>query len=325
MSVSRLKPIKIILSENGVKRDYEIARVCTIKDPRYGIVPITKETLLQFKENFEKGVRGIEICVDFEHKVDDGAAGWFKKVYLAEDGERLRAEIDWTPDGEAALKGKKYAYFSPDFEFNYEDNETGENFGPVLKGAALTNRPVIKRMEPAIELSEGDVMKIELEKLQAENKDLKAQTVKLNEQVQAMEQKLADPAQSPEALLKVIEELKAENAKLKESVGQMNEAKQLAEKKAQFQKLLTEGKAVPAQEDAFIKGDTIKFAELAGSPNLGNKGHGGQGPESVEDPEAEVIKLAEAKVKESGGKLQFAEAVSQVRQEKPDLWKEARK
>jgi len=325
MSVTRQKPIKIKLNENGIERDYEIARVCTIRDARYGVVPITTETLKQFKENFDGGVRGIEICVDFEHKVDGGSAGWIKELYLTEDGTRLRAKIDWTPKGEKALQDKEYAYFSPDFEFNYEDNETGEKHGPVLKGAALTNRPVIKRMEPAIELSEGDQMKTEIEKLQAQVKELTEKNVKLAEDcagMQAEQKKLADLPMAPEAMLKLIEELKAKIASLEQEKSQMNEAKQLAEKKSQFQKLLSEGKAVPAQEEAFLKGDTIKFAELAGSVNLGAKGHGGGGKADIEDADAEIQKLAEEKVKAGNGSISFSEALSQVRTEKPDLWKQ---
>jgi phage I-like protein len=325
MGIARQKPIKIKLNETGIGRDYEIARVCTIKDPRYGLVKITSETLHQFKENFDRGVRGIEIYVDFEHKTDSGSAGWFKELYLAENDTSLRAKIDWTPKGERALQDKEYAYFSPDFEFNYEDNETGEKYGPVLKGAALTNRPVIKRMEPAIELSEGDQMKTEIEKLQAQLKELADKNVKLSEdnaKMQSEQKKLADLPIAPEEMLKLIEELKAKITALEQEKSQMAEAKQLAEKKSQFQKLLSEGKAVPAQEEAFLKGDTIKFAELAGAVNMAAKGHGGGGKENVEDAEAEIEKLVNEKVKEANGSITFSEAIGQVRSERPELWKQ---
>jgi phage I-like protein len=327
MSAKKL-PFVVKLNESGsITRDYEIARVCTITDPRYGKVPITKETLIKFIENFDKNARGIDIMIDFEHKVDGGAAGWIKKLYLGEDGVTLRSQIDWTPKGEAALQNKEYAYFSPDFEFNYEDNETGEKFGPVLKGAALTNRPVIKRMEPAVALSEGETMKTDLEKAQDEVKRLtdelakvNADHVKLSEQVAADQKKLADLGMSPEDMKKLIDELQAKIQELEASNAQAAADKQMAEKKTQFQKLLSEGKAVPAQEEAFLAGDTVKFAELAGNVNLSAKGHGGGGPAHVDDPDAKIMELAEKKMGENKS-LSLSEAISQVRSENQDLWK----
>ena len=70
---------------------------------------------------------------------------------------------------------------SPDFTFNYVDNETLNEYGPTLFGAGLTNRPVIKNMEPVIQLSEELNMDLEQKVLELEGiiNQLKAELEKL--------------------------------------------------------------------------------------------------------------------------------------------------
>lgn len=117
---------------------------------------ITKKILQEMVENFHKKVRGTDIALDFAHKSDEEAAAWFKDLILEQDGKEtnLFGDMDWTPDGHAAVSGKKFRYVSPDFAFAWTDNETGEKYGATLFGAGLTNRPVIKNMAPTVELTE---------------------------------------------------------------------------------------------------------------------------------------------------------------------------
>jgi hypothetical protein len=57
------------------------------------------------------------------------------------------------------------------------------------------------------------------------------------------------------------------------------EDKKLSEKTSNFNKLLSEGKAVEAQREAFMKDDTVKFAELAQSVNLQGNGSSQEPPD----------------------------------------------
>jgi len=122
----------------------------------YGTIEITPEDIDKFVENFNNKTRRIDIAVDQEHKPDLGAAGWFRELkHVVEDGiHKLKATIEWTKNGIDMLKNGIYKYFSPEFDFEYEDPETHETFENVLLGGALTNRPYFKSLAP-VQLSEN--------------------------------------------------------------------------------------------------------------------------------------------------------------------------
>lgn len=122
--------------------------------PKYGPILITEKTFDDIIHNFEENVRGVDLAIDTEHKADKGAKGWIKEVF--KDGAKLFAEVNWTPSGEKAIKDGEYKYISAEYSPLYTDTESGQNFRNVLVGAALTNRPFIKDMDPVL-LSE-DIM-----------------------------------------------------------------------------------------------------------------------------------------------------------------------
>jgi len=146
----------ISLSDNSNDNKLvEIMRTGEWKHPTYGELKITDETLENIIYNFNDKVRGIDIPIDLEHEVSQHkgeAAGWIKN--LIKKGNKLLAEIEWTKLGEEKIKDKIYKYFSPEFKFNYTDNETGKVYKDVLFGGGLTNKPFIKRMNPVM-LSEN--------------------------------------------------------------------------------------------------------------------------------------------------------------------------
>ncbi|WP_143142499.1 hypothetical protein [Nitrosovibrio sp. Nv17] len=82
---------------------------------------------------------------------DAGAAGRILQVKL--EGDRLRAQVAWTPYGVEAIRHKGYVYSSIEYHENFQDNETGQRHGAVMMGAGLVTRPVVKRLDP-IQLSE---------------------------------------------------------------------------------------------------------------------------------------------------------------------------
>ena len=150
-------PLEVGKTDQGNPlRKMQILRTGAFTDPRYGTFPITSKMLDEMVKNFSEGVRGVIPSLDYKHESDDVAAGWFHKLYTKQDGNdtELWAEIEMTPRGEKTLSDKEFGYISADFDSDYCDNETGAKHGCVLLGAGLTNRPVIKRMESVIELSE---------------------------------------------------------------------------------------------------------------------------------------------------------------------------
>ncbi len=159
-------PVKLTENESGVKipNRVQLFKTGTFKkneiDGTSSEIKITPQILKEIVQNFQDEVRGIDLAIDFAHRSDEEAAGWIKGLTIETHGHetQLWAEVEWTPDGKAALSGKRFRYLSPDFAFAYIDNETGDKFGATLFGAGLTNRPVIKNMAPAVELTEVDEM-----------------------------------------------------------------------------------------------------------------------------------------------------------------------
>lgn len=312
-----------------VPDEVQLLRVGTFFHQEFGEVKITKPMLRSMIKNFENKVRGVDLAIDYKHDSHDIAAGWIEDLYLSEAGNELWARVKWTPLAQKKLHEKEFRYLSADFSMDYRDNETLKKFGPTLFGAGLTNRPVVKRMQPAVALTEnpqGGAMpedvkdvekrlseltsKVEAEekknaKLSEDLKDLKEKNTKLSEE--RKEQKMTYE-QLEEKLNKVL----AENEKLKEDA-------QLAEKKDEFNKLLSEGKVVEAQREHFISGDLVKFAENAGKVNLSEKGS--EAPKKEDDnvsTEDKVLELADKKMKENAD-LEKHEAISLVLGEHPEL------
>lgn len=293
----RLQAFEIKLSE--VQDTIQLFRVGNFTHPEYGDFKITSEFLAEIKQNFDNKVRGIDIAIDYKHASEDIAAGWLKEITLSDDGRQLFGKVDWTPNGQKVISEKEFRYISPEFSFNYKDNESLKNYGATLLGAGLTNRPVIKKMEPVIELMEKPKPK---------------ERVKMDDQKQM----------SPEEMMKLIEELKAELAKVKGEHASMMEEKKCAEKKAEFVKLLAEGKACAAQEDSYIKGDMKTFIEKAQSVKMSEKGTSTEpksnttGIESVDD---KIIALADKLLTEKKAKT-LSEAYEMVLRENKELLNE---
>ena len=152
-AVRFLSGLHVSLQDGKTSSWVTLTRTGRFRDPRYGEFEITKAMLLSMVENFDKHTYGQDIFIDVAHRPSDGAAG--KVAKLSIEGDRLRALVEWTPYGIEAVRGKGYIYLSAEYHENFQDNETGQKHGPVLLGAGLTVRPVIKRLDP-IQLSESD-------------------------------------------------------------------------------------------------------------------------------------------------------------------------
>lgn len=141
------------LAEGAPRTTVTIIRTGTFSDPRYGTFEITRDMLLSMVRNFDAGTFGQDIFIDVAHAPADGSAA--KILSLKVDGNRLRADVEFTPYGVSAVKDRGFVYLSAEFVDDFIDNEQRKSHGPTLLGAGLTTRPVIKRMDP-VTLAEGD-------------------------------------------------------------------------------------------------------------------------------------------------------------------------
>jgi len=288
-------------------------------------VEVTIEMLQSMVNNFNERIRGVDIAIDYKHESDDVAAGWIKEIELCEDS-LYATRIDWTPNGLRKLADKEFRYISAEFDLNYKDNESMQSFGPTLLGAGLTNRPVVKRMEPIVQLSEIDTNQALSNELKAELKGAKMADQKQQSMaVQPVPAPASAPAaagsMTPEEMMAKIKELQAIIDQLKSEKEAVVAAKELAEKKSRFAQLLSEGKAVPAQEKSFLDGDMEKFVSLSQPVNLSEKGN--SSVENKKDSQDQIIELAQKRAKENG--VDIADAISQVLSENPELHKEYQK
>ena len=318
----RALPIQLgesIILQNELNRKVQILRTGTFHHPEYGTFEITAETLLSMQKNFDSKVRGVDIAIDFAHESEKEAAAWIQALHISGDGNELWAEVIWTASGKESLMKKEYRYLSADFTFDYQDNESLLSFGPVLFGAGLTNRPVIKNMAPAIELSEG-------------TSNMNNPVVKPAAPVQA-----AIPAVDPkdakiaelEALVKELQakcdQMGVDMAEAKKCADAEKAAKVLAEKTAKFNELMSAGKVVEAQRESFMSGDAMKMAELSQQIKLADQGTGATPViiEEVKDAEAKVLELAEKMIANKEAK-NLSEAVSKVLSNNSELAKSVR-
>jgi len=150
-AVRFLSGVHVSLADGKKTSWITLTRTGSFTDPRYGSFDITNEMLLSMVSNFHKGTYGQDIVVDLNHDIKGGAAADIKDLKV--EGNRLRALVEWTPQGIDAVKNKRMKYLSAEFHPDYKDNEKGNKHGPTLLGAALTVRPVIKRLDP-VELAE---------------------------------------------------------------------------------------------------------------------------------------------------------------------------
>lgn len=136
----------ISLAAGQTKSFVTLCKAGKFFDPRYDWFEITVDIFKKMIRNFDARVFAQDVAIDIEHQPKNGAAGFIRRLFL--EGARLRAEVEWTPMGVEAIKEKGFRYLSIEYDENFSDNETGTNHGPVLKGAALTTRPVIKGLDP---------------------------------------------------------------------------------------------------------------------------------------------------------------------------------
>ena len=226
--------------------------------PQYGTIEITENDIDKFIASFNNKVRKVDIAVDQEHMPEKGAAGWYKSLKkVFEDGRaKLKAKVEWTKLGQQLIKDGVFKYFSPEFDFAYEDQETQETFENVLLGGALTNRPYFKSLAPVAfseDLHAGFTSENNLEggeKKMLTKDELKAKLVENSEF------ELAEDASDKEK--KLFEEVKAEITKEAEDKEKGGEKKEEEEKEEEKEKKNEEEEGKKMSEKFIAKADHVK-------------------------------------------------------------------
>lgn len=330
----------------GLKR-YQVGTEGTY-ERFFGTVTITAAQLREAVRNFHANARGVThpetqkpaVHVDYSHDMAGKAAGWVHD--LEEDGGKLYAWVKWTPAGEKAVQEGEFIGASMEIDWDYTDNQ-GAKWGTVFFGWALTNIPEIKNMEP-VALSEDDTTKEKpmLEALLKQIKELKAE-----ERATLLNEVLTLNGQP--GLIEKFSNVLSENATLKLQVLDLNtkmatgadagtktllsetqaklataELELATQKKAvRFSELLAEGKVVPAQKNAYLKGDMDAFSAAAGTKaNFNEAGSGTKAADAknAEEAGAKLHALAEAACA-SNPKLSYSEALDSVRKLNAELAK----
>ena len=334
MSYEKNQTFEIILTDKastniGIE-NVQLLKIGTFKYPDIpnGQFTITSETLRVMKANFDTNVRrlsGKEIAVDYSHKSGAEASGWINAIELRENDSQMWATINWTANAAQKITEREFRYISADIVFGYIDNETGVNHGPVLMGAGLTNRPHIKDMEiilnekPIIkgvgimdfeQLLEavnqlGDEEKAKVLSMLAPKKD--EQLAEKDVELEKKDAMIKESEVTLASMTKELEEVKKSNVELSEKIT-------LTEKNIKFDVLLSEGKVVPAQKDAFMEMDLILSEKLFSNANvilnLDEKGHGNDIADKKENKTAcEIVTEKAVKLSEER-KIDFGRAVS---------------
>ena len=113
------------------------------------IIEITETDMDEMVKNFVNDIVGTELAVDENHDPNHRAFAWFNT--LRRQGNKLLATFkDFTEEGRKIIQQGIYKYFSVEFENGFEKIIDGEKriFNNVLRGVALTNRPVDKAINP---------------------------------------------------------------------------------------------------------------------------------------------------------------------------------
>jgi len=161
--------------------------------------------------------------------------------------------------------------------------------------------PKDKKLSEELEQVKGDLQSKEkaLKLAEGERDELKAKYVDSDEKSESL--KLAE----------------SKIGDLEKEVLKLTQARETDKKEAEFSVMLSEGKACPAQKDAFMKGDVVEFAKNAQEVKLNEIGGNAKGDEGG-DAQTKVLKLAEEKMNENDG-MSYGDAVSIVLSENPEL------
>ncbi|KKN72944.1 hypothetical protein LCGC14_0404980 [marine sediment metagenome] len=203
----------------------------------FGEIKISKEDIEQYKRNFDDGIRGQELPIDFFHESLKEAAGWIKELDIRGNGDELWALAEFTPKAERMIKEKEIKFFSPNYSEKHLTKK-GKVIKNVLLGGGLTNRPFLD-LSP-IKLSENLMVHVDDNLIEKENE--MAEIKKLTEDISKLS---TDNKTLSEQLVTSQEETK----KLSEKIDSLEKEQEDQNFEGEFSKLLSEGKTLPSLKE----------------------------------------------------------------------------
>lgn len=333
----------LTLAESPDVKEHQILRVGEFNHKRFGKIIITPKVLETIKANFDRDVRGIQIQTNYEHGLDPTrglkASGWFSELTVKADGTELWGKIDWTKVAAKEVEDKEWRYLSSELERTWEHPETGKVYEWVLTGAALTNQPFIKGMQPiaASEHQQGDDdVKLTFAEIEAQLKadhgislsELKEKAGRVDALVSEKTVLLSELATAKD----LAKTLGTSNAELTKKLGEAEKAGDEVKFSALVERGMKEGRITKAFADGSLRkifdAQGLAFAESMvsemptnGAINTDNgKGHGGGkegGGKKYKDVSVELSEKAEARAKADS--IDVFSAAKLVLAEDPEL------
>lgn len=305
----------------------------------FGKFDITEEVLREFKLNFDRRARRVDIAIDYFHESGAEAAGWVKSIELKENDTELWVTVDWTAKAKEKILGKEIKYISAEFDLDYIDSETGKEYGATLYGAGITNRPHVKDMKPIFselitnksinKKNKGKDMTIDfnemLESVGELSEDEKLQlgeklgfTTKTSD-ADADAKKLSDAEDAKKLAETSLKSKDASIKKLSDRVDALVVDNAKKDKTAIFDTMFTNGSVVEAQRTAFMDDDMAEFARNAVSGiNLSGAGSGASSEDDIANvASTKFNEVCKALVEDEG--LTFSEAAKRATSENPAL------
>lgn len=147
--------------QNGLLQNAQLMPLGSWNHP-LGRIEITPERARHFADQFKRTVTGQKLPILWIHsdKVNvsnpryGSAAGWITDM-RADDKLGVLVDIQFTSEGEQAVKNKEFAYLSAEYfpEVQLPHHEVPET--DVVVAAALVNRPHLKGMNPLLNEETG--------------------------------------------------------------------------------------------------------------------------------------------------------------------------
>lgn len=133
----------------------------TWSHPR-GKIQVDYARAQRFAEGFRKRLAGQDLPILYIHSdaknlsnpLYGQAAGWISDV-RADPDKGVLLDIDFTEEGAAAVRGKKYRYLSAEYFDKVQLPHHDRPHQDVIVGAALVNRPHLKGMNPILNEETG--------------------------------------------------------------------------------------------------------------------------------------------------------------------------
>lgn len=270
---SRFCFTEVQFSEGEFNPDSEFEILTTAKqiDSRYGEFQYKRKELEQMAENFNNDIVGTEVAVDLNHDEECIALAWIKpqSMHVA-PSKKLSGEYSlyaqlyrYTPKGEEYVSTGALRYFSVELQFKMERMIQGAKkvFKNVIRGLALTNRPVIKDMVPTFSENLNIHNPNTMEELKRLFGGLTAKDSITKEDFQKFSEAAEEAVKADPEVKEEVEEMAAElEPKVEEDKSADEAAKELAEKAAKKAMEEMKGKTFSEAEFKSAVEDQVKAA-----------------------------------------------------------------